>query len=682
MMPTVISLRNAVGAVLLAATYFAAAKLSLPLAIPPGYATAVWPPSGIALAALLLLGTRLWPGIWLGAAIVNLAVESSWAAAALIATGNSLEAVIAATLIRQRMGAPLRFARGTDVFVLVAACAVGAVIAASIGTLALSLGNPVSASEVAYNWWTWWQGDVCGMVIVAPLILTWRGRATIAWTGPRMLEAAGFAALLLLATQFLFGRPAASGLPVAVPFVILPLFVWAAFRFGQREVSTAIAAVCALSVFHTVSGRGPFAAGTLNQSLLALLLFVGVAIFLGLVMSAVLQERERALAELANRHDELKERFQLMVDSVVDYAIYMLDAQGRVASWNAGAQMIKGYRAEEIIGKDYAAFFPPEDAAAGKPQSMLAVAESQGRASDQGWRKRKDGSMFWADVALTAVRDARGRLIGYGKVTRDLTERRRAEAELLAAKAAAEKASSAKSEFLAKMSHELRTPLNSLLILAKLLSDNSAGNLDARQVRYARTIHDAGSDLLALINDVLDLAKIEAGAPLPMHIQPLRFDELRDALEGAFRQVAQGKDLQFSMQLDPSLPEAFMTDGQRLRQILNNLLSNALKFTPQGGVTLRIFRSGADRVTFEVADTGIGIPPDQRESVFEAFRQVDGGTARRFGGTGLGLSISRELARLLNGQIRVAGAEGGGTVFTLILPLATAEVDENAAVTR
>jgi PAS domain S-box-containing protein len=675
----VTSPRLGVAVLLLAALYFAAAKLSLPLAIPPGYATAVWPPSGIALAALLLFGTRLWPGVWLGAAIVNLAVESSWTAAALIATGNSLEAFVAARLIRRRMGVPLSFARGEDVFVLLAACAASAVVAASIGTLALSLGNPVSAAEAAHNWWTWWQGDVCGMVIVAPLILTWRGRASIAWTGGRLAELGAFALLLLLATQLIFDRPLDSGPPMTRTFVILPLFVWAAFRFGQREVTTAIAAVCVISVFHTVSGRGPFAAGTLNESLLALLLFIGVAIFLGLVLSAVLQERERALAELANRHDELKERFRLMLDSVVDYAIIMLDAQGRVASWNAGAQTIKGYRSEEILGKDYSAFSPPEDAAQGKPQQMLAKAEREGRASYEGWRVRKDGSMFWADVSLTAVRDARGRLIGYGKVTRDLTERRRAETELLGAKAAAEQASSAKSEFLAKMSHELRTPLNSLLILAKLLADNASGNLDARQVRYARTIHDAGNDLLMLINDVLDLAKIEAGSPMALHLAPLRFDELREAIEGSFKQVAQIKNLKFNVELDPSLPAAFHTDAQRLRQILNNLLSNALKFTLQGSVTLRVRPFGADRVAFDVADTGIGIPADKRELVFEAFRQVEGGTARRFGGTGLGLSISRELVRLLNGQIRISGAEGGGTVFTLILPLAPAEETAGAA---
>jgi PAS domain S-box-containing protein len=675
----VTSFRYGIAVVALAALYFLAAKASLPFAIPPGYATAVWPPSGIALAALLLFGPRLWPGVWLGAAAVNLTVQSSWVTAGLIGTGNTLEAIVAAFLIRRHMGVPLAFSRGEDVFMLVAACATSSVIAATIGTMALSVGNPVDGGQAAYNWWTWWQGDLCGMVIVAPLLLTWYGRASIAWTPARLLEMGAFTALLVVAAQLIFSRAPDQASPVAAPILIIPLLVWAAFRFGQREVTSAIAITCVISVFHSVAGRGPFAAGTLNQSLLTLLLFICIAVFMGLVLSAVLQERERALAELAHRHDELKERYRLMVDSVIDYAIFMLDAQGRVASWNTGARKIKGYDADEIIGKDYSVFFLPADAAAGEPRRMLETAEREGRATDQGWRVRKDGSMFWADVVLTAVRDARGRLIGYGKVLRDLTERRRAEAELMGAKAAAEQASLAKSEFLAKMSHELRTPLNSLLILAKLLADNSGGNLDERQVRYAQTIHEAGNDLLALINDVLDLAKIEAGGPLPLHFAPLRFDELARAIESAFRQVAQAKQLEFGVTVDPALPAVFLTDAQRLRQILNNLLSNAIKFTLQGGVSLRISPAGPGKVAFEVADTGIGIPADKREAVFEAFRQVDGGTARRFGGTGLGLSISRELVRLLNGEIRVAAAGGaGGTVFTVILPFAAAEEDATA----
>jgi PAS domain S-box-containing protein len=663
------SLRHAAFAALLTAVYFVAAKLSLLLAIPPGYATAVWPPSGIALAALLVLGPRVAPGVWLGAAAVNATVESSWLAAVLIATGNTLEAMAGAWLVRRELGAPLSFSRGTDVFRLVAACAASAVIAASIGTLALSLGHPASAAEVAYNWWTWWQGDLCGMLIVAPLLLTWYGRATIAWTQPRAVELAAFAMLLLFFTGLIFSRPLDSITPLTVPFLVLPLFVWAAFRFGQREVTAAIAASSVIAVYHTVGGRGPFATGTLNQSLLALLLFMCVAIVMGLLLSAVLQERERALAELARRHNELQERFRMLIDSVLDYAIFMLDANGRVASWNVGAQNIKGYSTDDILGKDYSVFFTPEDVAAGRPRRILRTAEREGRATDEGWRLRKDGRRFWAEIVMTAIRDRDGRLIGYGKVTRDLTERRHAEAELLAAKAAAEQASGAKSEFLAKMSHELRTPLNSLLILAKLLADNPTGNLDEKQTRYARTIHDAGSDLLALINDVLDLSRIESGAPVPLHVGMLRIEDMRDALERAFRPMAQAKGLAFSIRLDAGLPQEIQTDPQRLRQVLNNLLSNAFKFTLQGQVTLRIAPADTGRVVFEVADTGIGIPVEKREQIFEAFQQVDAGTARRFGGTGLGLSISRELVRLLGGDIRVGGRPDGGTVFTVLLPV-------------
>jgi PAS domain S-box-containing protein len=670
MITSVMSIRYGALAVLLAALYFVAAKLSLLMAIPPGYATAIWPPAGITLAALLVFGPRIWPGVWLGAALVNATVEYSWAAAALIATGNTLEALAGAYFIRRDMGIPRRFERGADVANFLALCAASATIAASVGTFALSFGRPMASADVAYNWWTWWQGDACGMIIVTPLILSFMRRNVIPWTRMRIAEVAVFAVLLAGLTQFVFGRAIFDPLPLAVPFVVLPLIVWAAFRFDQREVCIAIAATAVIAVYHTLAGRGPFAAGSANESLLALLLFVSVEVFMGLVLSAVMREREVALAELGHKHNELQERFRLMVNTVVDYAIYMLDAQGRVVSWNTGAQKIKGYTAEEIAGKHYSVFFLPEDVASGKPQRLLETARNEGRIVDEGWRLRKDGNRFWADAVITAVRDASGRLIGYGKVTRDLTSKKVTESQLLGAKIDAERASDAKSEFLAKMSHELRTPLNSLLILSKMLAENTPGNLTEKQVKYATTIHEAGTDLLGLINDVLDLAKIESGAPFALHFAPLSFDDLRGALERTFRQMAQDKDLEFKISVAPDLPPAFNTDAQRLRQVLNNLLSNALKFTPEGSVTLQMSPASPGKVAFVVSDTGIGIPSDKREFVFEAFGQVDMGTTRRYNGTGLGLSISRELSRLLGGDIRLnASSEETGTVFTLVLPL-------------
>jgi CheY-like chemotaxis protein len=224
-----------------------------------------------------------------------------------------------------------------------------------------------------------------------------------------------------------------------------------------------------------------------------------------------------------------------------------------------------------------------------------------------------------------------------------------------------------KSQFLANMSHELRTPLNSLLILSRQLADNAEGNLTDKQIRYADTIRQAGTDLMTLINEILDLAKIESGT-MAVEIGQVRFQNLRDYVDQTFRQVAEEKGLQFTVELDADLPPWMETDDMRLRQVLRNLLSNAMKFTEKGRVNLRIQRAAGDVIAFGVADTGIGIPKDKQRLIFEAFQQADGSTSRKYGGTGLGLAISREIAGLLGGDLRVDSTPGQGSTFTLYLP--------------
>ncbi len=294
---------------MLAAVYFAAAKASLLLAIPPGYATAIWPPAGIALAALLAFGNRLWPGIWLGAALANLTVSSSPFVALVIAGGNTLEALCGAALVRRYIAdAPPFFDRARNVVLFVAFAAVCSAVAATIGTGALLLDGAVAGENFLDNWGTWWHGDATGIIIVAPLLLAWRLRRAIAWSRAKVLELAGLVASLLAVATLVFGQEHSPLAPSPLTFLILPFIVWAAFRFSKREVTSAIAAVCAIAVWHTIAGRGPFALDPLNLSLILLLAFISTMVVTGLILSAAVAEREGTLERLEHVLREAREQ--------------------------------------------------------------------------------------------------------------------------------------------------------------------------------------------------------------------------------------------------------------------------------------------------------------------------------------------------------------------------------------
>ena len=403
---------------------------------------------------------------------------------------------------------------------------------------------------------------------------------------------------------------------------------------------------------------------------------------------------ERREAEEALRESE--ERFRLIVEGVRDYAIFMLDPNGRVATWNAGAERINGYRAKEIIGLHFSKFYPAADVAARKPEHELEVAELAGRYEEDGWRLRKDGTTYWATVLTTVLRDRNNKLIGFVQVIRDLTERRAAErrAADAAARASAEEAArrradelrsradelrsraddanSAKSQFLAAMSHELRTPLNAIGGYTDLISMGLAGPVTEQQLAHLDRIKRSQEHLLGIINDILNFSRVEAGQ-LSYDLAPV---EVHDVVRRVMLMIAPQAHTKGIRLADAGCDAALAAwaDRAKVDQIVLNLVSNAVKFTASGGtISLSCEQFGPGRVAIRVRDTGVGIPAHLLDSVFEPFVQVGRSLTETREGTGLGLAISRDLARAMRGDIVAESKVNVGSVFTLLLPVRPAE---------
>ena len=362
---------------------------------------------------------------------------------------------------------------------------------------------------------------------------------------------------------------------------------------------------------------------------------------------------------------ESEERFRLLVESVRDYAIFLLDPGGYVISWNTGAQRIKGYTADEILGRHFSIFYPPDrlDVPAVELQEALA----NGRVEDEGWRLRKNGERFWANVIITALFDETGTHRGFAKVTRDLTERlQREEAERQAA--LHEEASRMKDDFLAIVSHELRTPLNVVVGQAALLERGSVA--PDNQPRAWASLQRNLKLLTKIIDDLLDVSRVVTGK---LALERARFD-LRPLVQSAVEEVlpsAQAKGLTVRQALDGP-PAVVIGDAARLRQVVANLLANAVKFTASGG-WIAVECSVADGAfVLRVSDSGVGIEPKFLESVFERFSQADTTTKREHAGLGLGLAIVRELVTRHDGTVTAASpGRGRGATFEVRLPLAT-----------
>ncbi|WP_300440660.1 MASE1 domain-containing protein [Zoogloea sp.] len=809
--------------------YFSTGWLGLKLPYFGSHITLIWLPTGIAVAALVRWGFGMWPGIAIGAFLANWAIGSTFSLAFGTATGNTLAPLLTAYWLRQ-VHFDSDFNRQVDVASFIVASSVGMLVSATGGVFNLYLAKLLTLDGVAVAWLTWWVGDVVGLLLAGPLLLP-LSRNTLSQLGGKKRSlalwflVAGFIAWLVFVVHY-----GEAGLRLPLAFLALPLFAWAALHFGIVAAAVACLGFAMVATWSASSGQGAFHLYNPQLGLILLWSYIATTQLTGLSLAALKAERDRA--------DEIRlkseEGLRMMIASVMDYSIIMLDPEGRVASWNDGSKHLKGYDAAEILGHSIALFYTPEEQAKGRPAALLKLAAETGRAEEENWHVRKDGSRFFADSIITALRAPSGALIGFSEVTRDMTERKRADREMqrlnrslrllsdcnlllvhatdeaalltdicrvmvtsgdyvmawvgvpendeqksvrpvavsgfengyldgvriswngdsplglgptgtairtgkttvnqdvlsnpnlrpwreaalkhgfqsslslplvcesrtigaltLYARApnafaveevklldelvqnlsfgiqmlrtrqerdTAKAATHAKSVFLANMSHEIRTPLNAILGMAYLLRREG---VTEQQAERLGTINASADHLLSVINDILDLSKIEAGK-LTLEKTRLEVNVLLSNVLSIIASRAQAQGLKLRVEAE-KVPRHLVGDPTRLTQALLNYANNAIKFTESGSITLRTRVLESDDATlllrFEVQDTGIGIAPQARLRLFEAFEQADSSTTREYGGTSLGLAITRYLAVLMGGEAGVNSTPNVGSTF-------------------
>jgi len=522
----------------IAVVYTATARLGLLLDPVGGFATLVWAPTGIAIAAVMILGASVWPGVFLGALVANRLTGAPMLVAATIAVGNTLECLVALVLLRRVRGFRDSLERVSDVlYYMLLATVFAPLVSATIGVSALRVAQIVTEAQTGEAWRAWWVGDFMGALLIGPLVLLWRANALRGLRRAQSLELVALAITLIgLALLVFFERTPLERNSFLQAYLLFPVLIWAALRFDQRGVVTAVLMMALIAIAATSRARGPFVHAQLHESLFALQTFMGIIAASFLVLATAIGERARAQTEL----------------------------------------------------------------------------------------------------------------------------RRALEAEA--------KANRAKSDFLAVMSHEFRTPLNAISGFAQLLSMDVHGSLTPKQRDALARIEQNQDRLASLVSDVLSFTGVESGR-LSLKLERISIRAALDALKASVEPELTRKRLHYAR--SPSLDSlAVKADPDKLRQVLLNVVSNAIKYTDEGGVVDVSATGDEGQVRVVVRDTGIGIPEDQLQRVFEPFFQVDRGKTRRFGGVGLGLTIARDLARAMGGDVTIESTPGRGTTVSLSFPAA------------
>jgi PAS domain S-box-containing protein len=674
----------------IAAVYYMAGRLGLSFAFVNASASAIWPPTGIAVASLLLYGLRCWPAVFVGAFLVNLTTASAVVPSTAIACGNTIEAVLAAWFIQRYAGGVRAFDKAGDIFRTAAfALVVATPLAASVGTLALVATQLAASEDIAIVWATWWLGDAAGAVTVTPLVLLWTQRPWFAALAARPLEGALLGVTLVGVTLGVFGDYTVAGREHwELAWLCLPVLLWAALRFGPKECVAGATVVSVLAIRNTLAGSGPFSGHPPNHALLILQCFISILMLATLATAAEARERRARERELELLNRELEERVQTRTADLARAQDHLEEAQhiARLGSWEWDINKDRVSWSDElyrIYGLEPATFVASYDGFLARvhPDDVEPVRQQVTKAVTSGERMmfehrivRPDGSVRIVAARADVVRGADGRPVRLTGTAQDVTDQRRAEEERAAlarehaARVEAEEANRAKDQFLATLSHELRTPLNAVLGWSHMLLQRTLD--EGARERAIESIYRNATIQNQLVSDMLDISRM-TGGDIVLTVGVVDLPSLVEAAVEAMRPAAVDKEIELVTSLDET---AWIEgDAKRLSQVLNNLLNNAIKFTPPGGQVAVDLQRAEDQTILVVRDTGPGIPPEFLPHVFDRFAQADVSVTRAHGGLGLGLAIVRHIIERHGGRVTVGNVSSGtGAIVTARLPALTA----------
>jgi PAS domain S-box-containing protein len=670
---------------ILAATYFVLGRLGLSLAFVHSSASAVWPATGVAIAAVLLFGTQIWPAVAAGAFFVNATTSGSLTASAGIAAGNTLEALAGGWLL-QRFGGASAALTAPGIFRLAAVAAPAATLAATIGVGTLEIAGLMGVADPGTVWVTWWLGDLTGAILVAPLILLFARPSADALAPHRPIELALLLVTIVSVGLVVFAYPSVAGERLPIEFLAIPALVWAAFRFGPRETAMGCALISALAVWGTVNGLGPFGAYPPQLALPLLQGFTAVTTATMIAASAEVAARRARDAEVRRFTDVLEQRVHAGTEEARRAHGRLAEAQevAHVGSWEWNIAANEIWWSEELFkiygvspatfGASYEGFLRLVHADDRDTVDRIVrnALERRETFSFEHRIVRPDGStrhLYARGYVVCAPDGTALRMTGIGQ---DISEQKQAEearAALIleqAARRQAEQASRSKDAFLASLSHELRTPLNAILGWAHMLQHGAID--ETSRARAVDAIYRNAIAQQRLVSDILDVSRITSGR-FPIRTAPVSLEAVAEMAIDAVRPAAAPKNLRLELHVESGVATV-SGDEARLGQVLTNLLDNAIKFSPPAGsVRVHAARNG-DWIELTVIDEGPGIEPDFLPHVFEQFSQSDASTTREHAGLGLGLSIVQRIVELHNGTVTAANrSDRSGAIFTVSLPV-------------